>query len=368
MCSKIFRSIVTILLLCLLVIGCTPGKSSTETGSGKKDSSSTEAKGEVLKVGTMPVTVGTPVNYAIEQGWFKEAGLNVEMILFPTGAPINEALAAEQIDVGVSGLASVYAVAAGDSTWVGEINNAMGLGIYVRPDSPILKDKGLIKDFPNIYGSAETIKKLEILGPLGTAAQFNAIGWAKVFGLTGNDFKMLHMEYGPATQAFISGEGDAIAASPPYTYQLEKEGMVMVASLEDAVGFSLMDGIIVRNKVIKSRRDDIQTFLEVIYKAQEVLGNDDKVVYDVCFDFYNSNGREYTEEMMNREIKERDFIDKDIINTPNYRFAAVLLGMGKFYVEDGKIEAENFKNIEAGIDPSFLEEIYDIDIAVYENK
>jgi ABC-type nitrate/sulfonate/bicarbonate transport system substrate-binding protein len=34
------------------------------------------------------------------------------------------------------------------------------------------------------------------------------------FGLTASDYKMLSMDHGPAAQAFLSGEGDAIASSP----------------------------------------------------------------------------------------------------------------------------------------------------------
>jgi NitT/TauT family transport system substrate-binding protein len=86
--------------------------------------------------------MGTPLDYAMKKGWIEEAGLKIERILFPTGAPINEALAAEQIDFSLNGLATVYAVAAGDVTWIGEINTASGLAVYVRPDSPVVKEKG----------------------------------------------------------------------------------------------------------------------------------------------------------------------------------------------------------------------------------
>ena len=95
-----------------------------------------------------------------------------------------------------------------------------GLGGYVRPESPVLKEKGLIEGKPNVYGSKETIKGLTILGSLGTSDQFEAVCWAQLFGLTGNDFEMLNMDRGPAVQAFKTGEGDAIACGgPPYNYE-----------------------------------------------------------------------------------------------------------------------------------------------------
>jgi hypothetical protein len=76
---------------------------------------------------------------------------------------------------------------------------------------------------------------------------------------------------------------------------------------------------------------------EVIYRAQEDLASDDKLFFDVCMEYYNENGREYDATKMNNEIKERDFIGKDFMTKPDYKFGAVLFGMGKFYVDDGKI-------------------------------
>lgn len=361
-----------------ILTACTPPQATTKattTAATKEASASvvntTETKYQsnvVIRIGTQPTTMGTPLDYAMKQGWIEEAGLKIDRILFPTGAPINEALAAEQIDFALNGLATVYAVAAGDVSWIGEINTATGLAVYVRPDSPVLKQKGNIDGFPNIYGSKDTLKGLTVLGPLGTSAQFNVITWMNKFGLAASDYKMLSMDHGPAAQAFLSGEGDAIASSPPYTYDLEAKGMVKVATLEDCSGITLVDGVCVRKKFLAEHREDVKRLMAVIYRAQEALGNDDKLVFDTCMKYYNDNGRNYTEAQMNNEIKERDFIDKDIMTSPDYKFGAVLFGMGKFYVTDGKISADDYPNIAKGIDPSILEEIYGFKINVYKDQ
>jgi sulfonate transport system substrate-binding protein len=352
--KKLFWVVALIIVLSLVLSACkAPAKKSSD---------------EPIRVGTMPSTVGTPLDYAMKKGWFEEAGLKVERIMFPTGAPINEALAAEQLDVALSGLASVYAVASGDVTWIGEINTASGLGVYVRPDSPILKEKGNIEGCPNVYGSAETLSGLTVLGPLGTSSQFNVVTWMELFGLKSSDYKMLSMDFGPATQAFLAGEGDAIAACPPYTYQIQDAGMINAAPLEETSGITLIDGILARKDFLDKRRDDVKKLLEVIYRAQEDLASDDQIFYDACMEYYNEHGRTYDDEQMRNEIKERDFVNKEYMTRPNYRFGAVLFGMGRFYVEDGKIPPENYENIAKGVDPSLLEEIYNIKIQIYEDK
>ena len=87
-----------------------PVQSGTETEEEQKTEKETEtieaSDREELRVGTMALTMGVPVLYAEEKGYFEEAGLNVSIELFATGAPINEAIAAEQIDIAVSGFAS----------------------------------------------------------------------------------------------------------------------------------------------------------------------------------------------------------------------------------------------------------------------
>jgi predicted Zn-dependent protease len=45
-----------------------------------------------------------------------------------------------------------------------------------------------------------------------------------------------------------------------------------------------------------------------------------------------------------------------------------MVGMGGFYVKDGKIEADLEKNIYSAQYPDLLEEIWGIDIQVFENK
>lgn len=357
-----------VLMLCLMGIqGCSP-PSAKSTPSSKSHVNQTESNmpSDVLRIGAMPNNIGAPIYYAFENGLYAEAGLNVEVILFPTGAPINEALSAAQIDLAGSGLASVYALASGDCTWLGDIDVTRGgMGIFVRPDSPILKDKGLIEGKPDMYGSADSIKGLTILGPLGTSSQFNAITWAQNFELTGNDFTMLHMEYGPSLQAFKSGEADAIATSPPFSYEAEALGYVNAASLLDTSGIQMMNGVLGRTDVIQSRREDVKKFMEVTYAVVDRFYDDDQLVFDYSLDFYNRNGKEYTEDMMWKEIKDRDFYGKVEFSKANYAFGSTMIGMGDFYVKDGKIEAELADNIPTSMDPTFLEEIYGIDIHVF---
>ncbi len=368
------KRLMTILALVLVAVfmlaACAP-PASTDTPADTTGDTSTEttdeASGEktVVRVGTQAIMVGTPLDYALKNNMFDDTSIEVERILFPTGAPINEAFSAKQIDIALNGLATVYAVAAGDVTWVGEINIASGMAVYVRPDSPIAAEDPGFENAPDVRGSVETMTGIQVLGPLGNAEQYNASTWMEMFGLTATDYEMLHMDRGPAAQAFLAGEGDAIASHPPYTYQLEDAGMINVGPIGQTSGTNLMDGIAVRNDYLAENREVVLEFMKVIYEAQEILSTDDEIAYQACMDYYTENGKEYTEEEVRTEVAERSFVGEEYFRSADYSLGSVMYGMGEFYVSDGKIDPSLYENIPGGIDSSLISEIYGFDIPVF---
>ena len=152
------------------------GETKGEAAAESKEEGNMEApvsSGKTLIVGTMANSLGLPVHQADIAGYFKDAGLDVKIEIFATGAPINEAMAAGNLDVAVSGMASVYALATGMYTYIGDgVITTGGESIYARADSPIAKaaanDRGVI-------GDAEVLKGASILGPLATTAHYQAI-------------------------------------------------------------------------------------------------------------------------------------------------------------------------------------------------
>jgi ABC-type nitrate/sulfonate/bicarbonate transport system substrate-binding protein len=86
----------------------------------------------------------------------------VDLRIFATDVPVNEALAAEKLDMACSGFALIYSLANGNCMWLLDINSTGGMGIYARTDSPMVRAGGNVSGFPNILGSAATVKDLEI--------------------------------------------------------------------------------------------------------------------------------------------------------------------------------------------------------------
>jgi NitT/TauT family transport system substrate-binding protein len=72
------------------------------------------------KVGVLKLSSSAPIFVGVEKGFFKEFGVEPELVYFQAAAPISTALAAGQIDVGATGLtaATYNIVLGGEKLWI----------------------------------------------------------------------------------------------------------------------------------------------------------------------------------------------------------------------------------------------------------
>src|SRR2546426_601225 len=72
------------------------------------------------KVGVLKLTSSAPIFIGVEKGFFKEFGVEPELVFFQAAAPIATALAAGQLDLGATGLtAALYnIVLGGEKLWI----------------------------------------------------------------------------------------------------------------------------------------------------------------------------------------------------------------------------------------------------------
>ena len=123
--KRVLAMLLSMAMTATLLAGC--GSSSDSTGDTTDGDGAKEY--DVLRVAMMPFGGNVPAQYAYDQGYFEELGLNVEFYQFANGAGINEALAAKEVDVGVSGLAMIFSLASGTCKMIGEsqVSSAMGV-------------------------------------------------------------------------------------------------------------------------------------------------------------------------------------------------------------------------------------------------
>lgn len=323
------------------------------TSGGVVSAEEITPSGETLVIGTMANSIGLPLHLAEEKGYFDEVGLDVDIEIFATGAPINEAMAAGELDVAVSGMASVYNLATGMYTYIGDgVVTAGGECIYARADSPFVQSG---PDEDGVIGDAESLKGASILGPLATTAHYQAIKYIEHFGLTSEDFSMVSMDYAQAYQAFVTGEGDLIAIKMPYSNQLEEAGYVKVSDMNNILDTPIIDTIYAQNSVAEERKGDLVLLLDCYYRACEDLMNDEANRREVAQTWYAEEGITYSESDMDTEIEVKDYFTRDTVDTEENKLGQFMVDIGAFFVEQDMIAKSDIGNVGDSVDHSFIE-------------
>ena len=353
--TTIMKKFLVIMIIGIMVL-------SVISASGKAEVS----ESPTLRVGLLPFAGSVPASYAAENGWFKDAGLNLKFDIFPTGAPMNEALAAGRIDIAIIGLAGVYAMANGEVTCVLDTNKASGgNGVYTLPSSPMASQKGNVPGKPNVLGSVETIKGKTFLTQLGTGSQNMLNAYLAQFGLTQKDVNVVHIETGQDYQALLAGRADASALMVPYSFQAEAEGMVRLGHDEDVLGYMTPDVMLVRNKIMDSYRSEIVEFVKVYLKAAEALDSDYQLRYDFSNSYFKNAGREYTHEALDQDVRVRVFVTEKYMSNPIYKFGEGMYRTANFFVGAGQILPEKLPNVLKSIDPSVVKDATGFNIPIF---
>lgn len=327
------------------------GGDDQNASQGSSDGTFT-ASGQTLNVGVQSNIISIPTVYAEEKGYFDELGLDVNLIMFPNGSPENEGLAAEQLDVASNGLASVYSMASGLCDWIAESDSgSVTVNVYVRPDSPVLQHKGEIDGKPDMYGSADSLKGLTVLGPTSTMEQWVAASYFSQFGLTaGADYEYLNMDRAAAAQAILTGEGDVfVATDVDYCNMMEDNGMVAVADCLEATDTEFLNGFLARKDILENRYGDVVLFLRGMYKAAEELQADPDLRNEFALKFYSENGKPADADDVKAETEIRPFIVPDDLTADDYYLGSGTLQVGNFFASIGTIEQDQVQFIEEAI-------------------
>ena len=213
--KKLLSAALTLGLALSLFAGCGSAPSQASAPASTPGTSSTASEAESVERAKITIAyhphitgVGGLLN-AIDNGYFEEENLEVELVQFTSGATELAAMASGEIDLGYLGVgAHVFApqgqcvILALDSTDVsGEIMVPAAGGIETMQD---LKGK-------NVAISAGTTSELVLSMGL------------KLNGMEKSDVNMINMDASGKVTAFMTNQIDAISIESPYTDQIRKD-------------------------------------------------------------------------------------------------------------------------------------------------
>lgn len=350
------KKLLAVLLAATMALGLAACGGKSQGGDANSGGDGKEANEDlpVLKVAVMPFLNCLPVEYMIENGLDEANGFKIETVYFANGTAMNEALAADQWEVGTLSAAAVNSLAIYGAYCIADIGHSEG-GLYTlaKADSPISEVKGSNPSYPDVYGDADTVKGITIATQTGTISHLNVNKWLEVLGLTPDDVEIVSMDFPSAYQALKTGNCDVAALNPPTSYTAENEGYTVTSSLS-TLDVPQFDSIIVSNKAYTDRKDVITNYVKAFFQATDALQADPEMATQMLYDWYTDNGSETTMEACAAEIETRPFVTSE-------EAAGITIGesvkvTGEFWVEQELLEESRFSEIETHVDDSILKE------------
>jgi sulfonate transport system substrate-binding protein len=303
----------------------------------------------VLKVALMPFNTSLSAKYVSDKGWDKKNGFRIENITFSMGAPMNEALGANQWDIATIGAAAIFSVTSYDAKLIADIDFAgAGHDLYARPNDPMVKVKGYNPTYPNILGSPETVKGKTIICEVGTVYQMRALKWIEKLGLKANDVKITHMSYAQGWQAFKAGQGDVIALAYPQTYEAIQKGYIKVGSFKD-LGVPYNDVLVVNKNSYTSKKAILVKFVKLLFRANDELEKNKKLKQQKLQEWYAENGQKIDAAAVEFEVNNKPFITTKQAKTWKFgestkQFAEFMASIGKLPVDKLPMLDKNISN------------------------
>lgn len=359
--KKLLACLLVIALFCSIAVGCASNDASADADSGAQaetgnptDAGGDQAELTKLRVAVQPYYNGMQMAYILDKGLDKEYGLELEPILFSNGATANEALAANEWDVTLTGGAFVFGCANYGAKVVGShINGTGGNELYVRADSPIASVKGYNPTYPDVYGSPETVKGTKIIMSTGTTSQQCAVKWLEAIGVSEEDVELVNMDYASGYQAFVSGEADAVVLVSPYCYEAADHGWVKAADLInlDAPNY---EEIMCSAQAYEEMPDAVATFVALVYMANDALEADPALKLEYCMKWYADNANAVDEASAQAECDLKPLVTS--AEAAELELGAYEKDYAEFMVSVDKLDASQVDVVADNVKPEILEQ------------
>jgi NitT/TauT family transport system substrate-binding protein len=197
----------------------------TATTTSATTTAATSGNLETIKVAHTPSVLFAPLYVAIENGYFSEQGLKVELTQVQAGQDAIALAGQGQLDVVVAGLSAATFNAVNRGI---DIKVVASMAYQPKTGTPtaLMLRKSLtdsIKTLPDLKG-----KKVAILGGNGTTGAYYMSLKLKEANLTLKDIQIVNLSAADQVTAIASGAIDATLASAPFTTRMIQDGTAVV--------------------------------------------------------------------------------------------------------------------------------------------
>ena len=217
-----------------------------------------------------------PQYVAIKKGFFKDAGLEVDLILTPGADKVASAVLSKDVDIGFCGSEqSIYIYNSGKKDYL------VNFAALTKRDGSFIVSRKKEKNF-----KLENLKgKYIIGGRKGGMPEMTLEYTLKENGIEVKDVNIdTSIEFASMASAFISGKGDYVTLFEPSATKLENEGKgYVVGYLGEYGGEVPYTSYNALKSYINNNKETIQKFTTAIDKGLDYVSktNEEKIAKDI---------------------------------------------------------------------------------------
>ena len=255
--KKIFRYSLVFIILLLFTITMWPWNKNKNNNTLKK----------VVVAEVAHSIFYAPMYVAYTEGYFKEEGLDVEIILTAGADKVTAAVLSDDVNIGFCGSEStIYLYNEGVKDY---LVNIAGL---TKKDGSFLVSR---KKYDNF--TVENLKGKTIIGGRKGGMPEMTLKWAlKENGIDYVDDVIIDtsIAFNAMSGAFIGGQGDFVSLFEPNALELEKQGLgYVVASIGELGGIVPYTAFNAKKSYIENNQDVIEGFTKAIQKGLDYVHN-----------------------------------------------------------------------------------------------
>ena len=259
-------------------------------------------KSDLIKIKLAEVTHSsfyTPLYVSIENGYFKDEGLEIELILTPGADKVSAAVLSNDVEIGFAGAESaIYVYEQNENDYL------QLFGGLTKRDGQFIVARDNYKNF-----SLEDLYDKEIL--VGRKTGMPALNFLNALKNNNIDINKINVnysiEFAALSGTFIGGTGDFVNLFEPNATNLEKEGYgKVVASIGMLSGEVPYTAFYARKSYIDKNPEIIKKFTNAINKGLEYTLNNDSttIANDIIEQFPDTNIKDLA--LMIERYKEYD--------------------------------------------------------------
>ena len=255
----------------------------------------------------------TPLYVALENNYFEEEGLDIELILTPGADKVSAAVLSNDVQIGFAGPeATIYIYN----------NNEQD---YLKTFSGLTKKDGqfIVSRKKEDNFKLDDLKGKEVVvGRHGGMPALNFTNALYNNNLNEDDININYdVEYASLTGAFISGIGDYVNLFEPNATKLEEQGLgYIVDNIGDKSGIMPYTAFFARKSYIENNKEIINKFRNAINKGIKfVKENDNKEIAKVILNQFPDTSLNEIEKIVNNYKEHDSWYDNTIIKEEDFK-------------------------------------------------